>query len=280
MTLLLLSGRAFAGVLLPGQGLSAGQSVYSDNNIYHATMQTDGNFVVYTNTGEALWSTNTTGLGANYAVMQADGNFVLYNRSTGRALWSSNTTYKKNGYAAVSDYGQFIVYSVTSTWSSNTSDLTTSTAPAALFGQNNNLERGANYTVGKYTLTFQTDGNVVIYNMSRKALWSTNTRMAGATLAAVDRGHLIVGNGSPGVPSTAVYYDSPNPTKYVQDPEWQSAYLAFQSDGNLVMYVPQRAFKSPSRFAPAEAPRHQGPSCYGPPEECTPFIIPIFSFPW
>jgi hypothetical protein len=53
------------------------------------TLQSDGNLVLYSRTGRALWSSGTGGKGASDLVMQNDGNLVLYRRSTGRATWSS-----------------------------------------------------------------------------------------------------------------------------------------------------------------------------------------------
>jgi hypothetical protein len=53
------------------------------------TLQSDGNLVLYTRTGKALWSSGTGGKGVSDLVMQNDGNLVLYRRSTGKATWSS-----------------------------------------------------------------------------------------------------------------------------------------------------------------------------------------------
>jgi hypothetical protein len=58
-------------------------------------MQSDGNLVVYTSGGTALWSTHTNGHTGAYALLQSDGNFVVYTSSggpgKGGALWASNT---------------------------------------------------------------------------------------------------------------------------------------------------------------------------------------------
>jgi len=51
-------------------------TVPSQNN--HATMQSDGNFVLYNQAGTALWSTGTAGSGASPMELQDDGNLVLY----------------------------------------------------------------------------------------------------------------------------------------------------------------------------------------------------------
>jgi hypothetical protein len=56
----------------------------------HASMQTDGNLVVYSATSTALWQAETSGNAGAYLVMQSDGNLVIYSASQ-VALWSSGT---------------------------------------------------------------------------------------------------------------------------------------------------------------------------------------------
>jgi hypothetical protein len=53
------------------------------------TLQADGNLVVYVS-GKALWSTRTAGNKYDYFVMQNDGNLVIYTAS-GKAIWESHT---------------------------------------------------------------------------------------------------------------------------------------------------------------------------------------------
>jgi hypothetical protein len=279
----LFTGQAFAGLLQPGQGLAAGERIYSNNGQYFAQMQSDGNFVVYTNGGKALWSTNTTGLGANWAVMQSDGNFALYNKEQGRAVWSSNTAYNMSGYASITDYGQWIVFKVIPVWSSNTSDRSNPVgANAVIFGEGTYLEQGKTYAAGQYSLTFQYDGNLVIYN-PQGAMWSTGTTNKGATWAGVSSGMLSVGKTGQGVvTSNPPFFQSPVnvPLSQFSVTEWNSEYLAMQADGNLVMYVPQRVFASHSPYAPATVPISNGPGCYGPPDACFGSTLPIFNYSW
>ena len=52
------------------------------------SLQTDGNLVLYSRSGRALWSSGTGGRGASDLVMRNDGNLVLYLRSNGRPTWS------------------------------------------------------------------------------------------------------------------------------------------------------------------------------------------------
>jgi non-ribosomal peptide synthetase component E (peptide arylation enzyme) len=60
-----------------------------------ATMQTDGNLVVYwyyqTPTNKrSVWDSNTQGRPGSRLRLQNDGNLVVYN-SAGKAIWDTNT---------------------------------------------------------------------------------------------------------------------------------------------------------------------------------------------
>lgn len=54
------------------------------------TLKSDGNLVLYTSAGKAVWATGTVGKGAAYLIMRNDGNLVLANLS-GTAVWATNT---------------------------------------------------------------------------------------------------------------------------------------------------------------------------------------------
>jgi hypothetical protein len=99
-----------ADVLHPGQSLTTGKTLYSSNGRYFATMQTDGNLVVYRNDGEVIWATWSQGSGAVTANMQADGNFVLYTPD-GTPAWSTGTQGRDRVFA-VDDRGRAMVLKV------------------------------------------------------------------------------------------------------------------------------------------------------------------------
>jgi hypothetical protein len=66
------------------------QSLVSADGRFSATMQADGNFVVYDRLVRGVaWTVGTTAGGA--MVMQGDGNVVLYRPGGGRADWASGT---------------------------------------------------------------------------------------------------------------------------------------------------------------------------------------------
>lgn len=75
--------------LYANETLSAGDQITSANGSYRATMQSDGNFVVYSGS-TALWSTGTYGHSGAYVKMQSDGNLVVYS-SGNQPLWASGT---------------------------------------------------------------------------------------------------------------------------------------------------------------------------------------------
>jgi hypothetical protein len=58
-----------------------------------AIFQSDGNLVVYSNnliSTRAVWASHTNGKGATTLALQKDGNLVIYT-AAGKALWASNT---------------------------------------------------------------------------------------------------------------------------------------------------------------------------------------------
>ncbi|MFZ2835776.1 MAG: NBR1-Ig-like domain-containing protein [Candidatus Saccharimonadales bacterium] len=75
--------------LLTNQKLNTGQSIISTNDRYTLASQTDGNMVIYKNTGNPIWASNTAGRGAAKLVMQDDGNLVAY--TANGAIWASGT---------------------------------------------------------------------------------------------------------------------------------------------------------------------------------------------
>lgn len=109
LALSLFGEQASARILQPGESLGAGSAMLSEDSRYKGVMQADGNFVVYRNDGSshAVWSTNTTGLGAVMAVMQHDGNFVLYDAAR-RAIWWTASN-GRNRTFTISEYGQAMV---------------------------------------------------------------------------------------------------------------------------------------------------------------------------
>ena len=89
------------GTLHTNNEMESRKSIMDPNfRSYQLKMQADGNLVLYKYLSPKnfwpIWATNTMGSGAVRATMQPDGNFVLF-RADGRAVWASNTQYRNNG---------------------------------------------------------------------------------------------------------------------------------------------------------------------------------------
>lgn len=80
----------------------------------YLNMQTDGNLVVYTSYGQALWQTDTGGYNPHYLVLQGDQNLVLYDTNN-VARWASSWEHSASGAQTYAQY-IFIHYS----WSVST----------------------------------------------------------------------------------------------------------------------------------------------------------------
>jgi hypothetical protein len=95
--------------LADGDVLKPGWSRYSARDNVELIMQTDGNLVLY-GAGGARWNTKTAGHPGAYATLQSDGNLVVYAPS-GSALWNSVTEGHRGDSAIVQEDGNFVVYS-------------------------------------------------------------------------------------------------------------------------------------------------------------------------
>ena len=133
------------------------------NAASYLTVQTDGNLVLYTPRGKAVWSTRTNGRGAGaYLTAQNDGNLVLYN-GAGRPLWDTGAGRVMLGMGEKLLPGQSLISRYPSPADAN---------PPSV-------------------LTMQTDGNLVLYAMG-KAQWATHTSTRGSYLLMQSDGNLVI----------------------------------------------------------------------------------------
>jgi len=70
--------------------MNQGERLSSSNGAFRLTLQGDGNLVLRNSSGDALWSSGTSGDSATRLSMQSDGNLVLYT-SNGTPVWASDT---------------------------------------------------------------------------------------------------------------------------------------------------------------------------------------------
>jgi lambda family phage minor tail protein L len=184
------------GVLYAGSTassrLSAGQDLFTTNGWYKLSMGGDGNLSIINKGNKIVWQTNTIGSGATYAQFQTDGNFVLYDNSGG-VKWQSNYgAYPVNAgkRLVLQPDGNLVLYGTGGATS-------TSTVPAPNFQTgtgkifvgataSSKLYRGQSlYSAnGWYRLTMQTDGNLVITNKANMVTWNSGTYGTAAYVAA------------------------------------------------------------------------------------------------
>ena len=231
-------------VLQDGDSMGAGQSLWSPSNLYHADMQSDGNFVVYpagdnASTGGAIWNSVTGGNPGDYVTLQTDGNLVIYpagdNSSTGGALWNSGTNGNSGDYLKMQDDGNLVVYSEggLALWSSDSGRLNESTSvlqDGDSMGAGQSLWSPSNL----YHADMQSDGNFVVYPAGKNsstlgAIWSTGTGDPGDYVTLQTDGNLVIYPAGDNSSTGGALWNAVT--------EGNSGdYLAMQDDGNLVIY--------------------------------------------
>uniref|UniRef100_A0A667ZDX2 Bulb-type lectin domain-containing protein n=1 Tax=Myripristis murdjan TaxID=586833 RepID=A0A667ZDX2_9TELE len=90
------------------QELWRGDALLSNNGLYRAAFQDDGNFVLYKWT--PIWASNTQGKGGTVLLLQGDSNLVIYN--DGKPLWASDTWSNQSSQKVrltVTDEGQLVM---------------------------------------------------------------------------------------------------------------------------------------------------------------------------
>ena len=126
----------------------------------YAVLRPNGNFVLYSEPGVAMWSTHTAGTGNNNRlVMRNDGNLVMYT-GAGRAVWSSGT------HAEVLSSGDRL-------------------RP----GQH--LTNVYSHSDPPTTLSMQRDGELVL-RFHGAVLWASNTSVRGSYLLMQPDGDLVI----------------------------------------------------------------------------------------
>ncbi|MFT4123290.1 MAG: hypothetical protein QM635_05620, partial [Microbacteriaceae bacterium] len=168
-----------------GETVQAGQSLRSPNGKYTLKMQSDGNLVLYNTSSIALWASATNGSAADHVTMQRDGNLVLYTAS-GSAKWASNTAGNSGSNTLqLRNDGTIVVrHGDDATWAApyKLAAGRTLAAGQALFAPN-----------GKYRLTMQSDGNLVVRTAAGTAKWATNTAGSSANHVTMQSdGNLVV----------------------------------------------------------------------------------------
>jgi hypothetical protein len=212
--------------------LTPGHAIWSSNGQYRLVYQTDGNLVLYrTSNGAALWALPISSPYApGNAIMQTDGNLVVY-AANGGVVWASNTSGSGHRLVVQND-GNVVMYrpNGTSVWSTNTMQYPSGPAATGFDmypGETLSPGHSLFSSNGQYRLSYQTDGNLVLYRTSDNAVrWATHTHgtVPGVLIMQSD-GNLVLYRGTGG----AIWSSSTNTG---------GSHLDVQSDGNLVVYRP------------------------------------------
>jgi hypothetical protein len=102
-----------------GAVLGTGQTLKSPDCGIRLVMQTDGNLVVYSRLGHAIWASGSRGSNARFA-LQTDYNLVVRN-GAGTAIWASGTKGSGGTQLRVQNDGNVVLYSSGgAVWSTHT----------------------------------------------------------------------------------------------------------------------------------------------------------------
>ncbi|WP_413625476.1 hypothetical protein [Luteibacter sp. Lutesp34] len=256
----LSSIQADAAVLKGGESLAQGQRLYSDDGRYFATLQSDGNFIVYRHDGQIIWATYTHGRGAVRATMQTDGNFVLYDAHE-HAVWSTRTNGPWHMFT-VSEHGQAMILTPKDWWQSRTGNDQFAQGSPLIFPYGFNFNPGEIHrTGGPHSLAFQHDGNLVL-SRHGQPIWISNT--GGAQRAQVNYGLRISQGDEIRFQAKARYRGLPAPGTVL---EFKLGYLALFPNGNLVAYRAVPVWTA-NEYDRRPGFLGDGPFCVGNPNLC------------
>ena len=220
------------GSLRAGQTLASGQDMVSPTGRYRLKMQSDGNLVVYSADGRAVWASMTFVVSA-YLAMQTDGNLVIYGPA-GQPVWNTYTYGQPVVRADVQDDGNLVLYRNDGVaWYTGWDEgrfLDPDRGDTAWAGVQLTAGQSLFSPDHHYQLTLQSDGNVVVYAAGGRVLWNSGTWWAPGRPGPVVRlvmqvdGNLVAYD--PGGFSVwhSVTYGNPG------------AWAVIQNDGNFVIY--------------------------------------------
>jgi hypothetical protein len=217
-----------------GGTLTAEQKLQSADGRYTLLYQVDGNLVLYNLNSAPVWSSNTSGKPVGRVVMQDDGNLVIYGPNN-EFIWNSGTTSPGSSLLLQND-GNLVIYDVNAAAVWATSSLQTPggvpQAPEPVVPLSNHLDAGGVLRAGekiqsanaRYSLLYQLDGNLVIYDQTASGIWSSNTNgtTSGRALMQDDGNFVIYGPNDEFLWNTGTTSPGSN--------------LLLQDDGNLVIY--------------------------------------------
>ncbi|MDT8716128.1 hypothetical protein IAI10_05630 [Clostridium sp. 19966] len=157
--------------------LAKGQFITSPNGSYKAIMESSGNFVLYDNSGNVVWTSKTQGNGSsNYRLaMQTDGNLVIY-EDDWSAQWATKTNQATSGsfVLKLDNDGDLRLYNGNQMlWDSNRGKIGNLGSELNM-GQNMWTNQYLQSPDGSYTARVNQNGDLTIYGIDGSVKWSTN----------------------------------------------------------------------------------------------------------
>lgn len=94
-----------------GECIVPGDVIYSCFDCFKLLLRDDGVLAVYTTVFpvKLVWSSPTQGKSGIKACMQTDGNFVLYT-ATGSAVWATGTSYNFGAFLEMQSDGELVIW--------------------------------------------------------------------------------------------------------------------------------------------------------------------------
>jgi predicted lipoprotein with Yx(FWY)xxD motif len=206
-------------VLKPGTRFTVGQAVTSPDGRYKLIMQADGN-LVFSESGKALWSSETHGNPGGRAEFQADGNLVV-RAADGNPIFYTATGKDRGKLLGVQNDGNVVIYDGANKglWSSKNQGIKLY-PDQALHAKQTRVSSN-----GEYRLVQQTDGNLTVTQIStKKVMWASQTHdNPGAYTIMGGDGNLVV-------------YSKDGKPLYVSATQSPGATFVMQNDGNAVVH--------------------------------------------
>ncbi|SDI94076.1 D-mannose binding lectin [Frankineae bacterium MT45] len=206
-------------VLQVGDTLTSGQGISSPDGRYSAIMQPDGNFVVYGPFSNVMWMSNAGGRPGARLVLQGDGNLVEYSPANIPLFFTATSA---GAVLVMQSDGHLVLYSSTYVPLWYVGAGSPSPAPKLNRGETLAVNQTLSSPSGAYRLVQQSDGNLVTYNRSNVAVWSSRTSGSPGATATLDSSGDFVVKDTTGANLFMSYTSS-------------AAYLTLLDTGNLVV---------------------------------------------
>jgi hypothetical protein len=215
--------------LLPNQGLIHDERITSLDGRFELYLQATGNLVLGGPQGQSLWTSNTAG--DSVVIMQPDGNLVIF-YANGTALWSSSTLGNPDAFLVAQNDGNLVIYSANnqSLWDTKSFVPATPIEPTEQdrLLSNQGLTPGGsiNSTDDIYSLSLQSDGNLVLSDAQKNKIWAADTSGNIWDVVMEGDGNLVV-------------YDANGQSAWSSNTPGNNNSMLVVQDGKAVIYNPE-----------------------------------------